>query len=179
MTEIMLPAELEEQRTEMEFLAESLTVADEQGMTRARTIIHDLKAVQKKIVSVCDQFVKPMKSAYDEARKSKKAFVEPLEMAEKIIRGKLNTYANHLAAEEEATRIEIAKAAQADVRDIEVPSKVSKGFREDTVYEIVNIDEVPRLFCTPDMKKIKAYFVQYADGEIPGVAVKKVKRAVV
>lgn len=178
-TSIALPEEIVTKRDSMEFAAEALKVDSPETSERARVFTKDLATLKKKVTALCDEFVNPIKTAFDAVKKAKKSHLEPIENASRMLRTKLGEYATKIAKEEAEARARIAEAAEVDVSEVAVPSQVQKGFRDVTDYNVVDEEALPKSMMSPDMKKIKAFFASNPGGTIPGVEVSVRKTPVV
>jgi hypothetical protein len=96
--------------------ANTLAVQSQDDMIMANAMLQGIKAIKKEINESCDPIIKAAHDTHKKAVAQKKVFMEPLDRAEGVIKGKIGGYLDYLDAErrkEEARLREKAEKQQA------------------------------------------------------------------
>ncbi len=132
-------------------------VTTEDDARRARDLLRTVKALLKSAEERRTAVTKPLNESLRAANAQAKAVSEPLERAEEILKGKI---AGFLKEREDGRERALAAAAAGDASALALtaPSAPLEGISVRNVwdFEVLQPDSVPRGFCSPDPKKIRA-----------------------
>jgi len=148
--------------------AQTKHVTDAVTLADAEELVKLVKANWKRIDEAKKSIASPLWNAH---RNVLAYFSPPLEMlskAEMHLKGEIARHARETAAKQIEAMQAVSQGA-----DIVIPAttELSKGIsvRTEQRWEIVNADEVPRQFCSPDPKKIQAHLDAGGLEAIPGI----------
>jgi hypothetical protein len=136
---------------------EGVEVRTDWDASRARDLLRTVKALQKAAEERRTAVTRPLNEALRSANTQARAVSDPLERAEEILKGKLAAF---LKEREEGRERALAAAAAGDASALALtaPAAPLEGVnsREVWDFEVLDPDAVPRAFCSPDPKKIRA-----------------------
>lgn len=106
---------LSEQVSSFELQAKSIEVVDDESFSYASAAVKQIKAVEKKVKDYWEPLRVNAKKAYDTVLGRKKEMLDPLEAAEKIIKGKMGDYSLKKERERKAQEELMRKLAQEEM----------------------------------------------------------------
>lgn len=164
-------AVVKQQATKALSAAEALTIKTTEDAEQAADILSKIKTVGKMIKERKEKITKPLQEALNSARDLFKPIEQNHAEAERIIKGKMLAWQDaedkRIAKETEkvttkmgegkmTTEKAVAKIEQIGEVQKTVTGKVGQmSTREVPKYRILDEEQVPREFCSPDMVKIK------------------------
>lgn len=99
----------------METQASAVVVASEADYSAAGDLIKTIKAMQKQVKDYWDPLRVAAKKTYDDVLAKKKAMLDPLEAAEKILKGKMGGYVLEQERKRKKQEEAMRKLAQAEI----------------------------------------------------------------
>ena len=173
----------------------TLSVTDEQSNLTANDALTRLRAFRKQIDEKRKSHLKPLKDYTDNINARFRAISKPIDAAEQYVEGQILNYRaeiNRIAAKEQERLQNLAERrkerAEAKGETPPIPEAVAPivpgaaksvdtdagkvSFRTDWLYEIVDAEALPRMYLTPDTKKIGDVVRASKGGiQIPGVRI--------
>lgn len=161
----------------------TLVVTDAAQIELAIDIARDVKARWATVDGLRRTITEPLTEALGNVNGLFRPALEALKEAEEVLKGKVATakkaleVANRQAMQETQRELQsgnVRGAALASMRVEDTAAPAGTSFRERWRFEIEREVEVPREFCSPDPKKIRAFVSVYGDTKpIAGVRVFK------
>jgi hypothetical protein len=153
--EITVPEKIADERYEIEFYIENLSVVDNESLQIARDTLVRVNDLKKKVSGIADPFVKSANEAVTAARNQRKKLLEPIENLISVLKSKMEAYAASVRKAEQEKAKEISEAT--GIKPSEVPRQAPPaGFRKVYGFEIIDIEKVPREYFLLDEKRIGA-----------------------
>lgn len=181
--------------------AKELIIQTNENIERAKELVSALKDLQRKIHEIYDPLVESANKTHKKAVAERKKHLEPLEMAEVMVRGRMNSFMTsqdviRKQAEEERRKLEeahqarltqdsppsiesiprklsVERLAPRDLPEVpEIPKIEGLSQVKDWKWKIVDVSLIPAEFWMLDEKAIEAVVkVQKESTQIPGIEV--------